>query len=100
MIARIWKGTVAPERSDEYLMLMRTVAIPDYQATPGNIGAYALRHDSTDGTEFVMLTFWESKEAIKAFAGDDIAVAKYYDFDGDFLLDMVPTVEHFEVFDR
>jgi hypothetical protein len=28
-----------------------------------------------------MVTFWESEEAICAFAGDDISVAKYYDFD-------------------
>jgi hypothetical protein len=33
-----------------------------------------------------MVTFWESEEAIRAFAGDDIGVTKYYEFDKDFLL--------------
>jgi len=37
-----------------------------------------------------MITFWESEEAIRAFAGDDINVAKYYDFDKDFLLNWNP----------
>jgi hypothetical protein len=35
-----------------------------------------------------MVTFWDSEEAIRAFAGNDISVAKYYDFDKDFLLEM------------
>jgi hypothetical protein len=37
-----------------------------------------------------MITFWESEEAIRIFAGDDINVAKYYDFDKDFLLELEP----------
>ena len=37
-----------------------------------------------------MLTFWESEESIRAFAGDDISVAKYYDFDKDFLIELEP----------
>jgi hypothetical protein len=39
-----------------------------------------------------MITFWESEEAIRAFAGDDINVAKYYDFDKDFLLELESAV--------
>jgi hypothetical protein len=39
---------------------------------------------------FLMITFWEYVEAIRAFAGDDISVAIYYDFDKDFLLELEP----------
>jgi hypothetical protein len=48
--------------------LMRTVAIPDYRSTPGNKGAYALRRIEGDTAHFLMVTFWESEEAIRAFA--------------------------------
>jgi heme-degrading monooxygenase HmoA len=99
-IARIWKGEVPLDKSDEYLEQMRTVAIPDYRSTDGNQGAFALRRDLDDRAEFVMLTFWESREAIMAFAGEDIRVAKYYDFDADVLLEMTPHVEHFDVYDN
>ena len=99
MIARIWKGDVPLERSDEYLRQMRTVAIPDYRSTAGNQGAYALRHEHEDRAEFLMLTFWDSRESIKAFAGDDISVAKYYNFDAEVLLEMNPHVDHFEIYD-
>jgi hypothetical protein len=36
MITRIWHGATPATKSDEYLNLMRTVAIPDYRSTPGN----------------------------------------------------------------
>jgi heme-degrading monooxygenase HmoA len=100
MITRIWHGRTTTAKSDEYLHLMRTVAIPDYRATPGNIGAYALRRIEGDTAHFLMLTFWESEGAIRAFAGNDINVAKYYDFDKNFLLEMEPHSTHYETFDR
>jgi len=97
MFARLWKGEVSLERSEEYLTRMRTVALPDYKATPGNRGAFCLHRLHEDRAEFLMLTFWESREAIEGFAGDDIEVAKYYDFDADVLLEMAPHVDHYEV---
>src|SRR5262249_26027238 len=100
MITRIWHGRTTAANSDEYLRLMRTVAIPDYRATPGNIGAHALRRIEGDTAHFLMLTFWESEDAIRAFAGNAINVAKYYDFDKNFLLEMEPTSTHSETFDR
>jgi len=71
MITRIWHGVTPVTKSDEYLNLMRTVAIPDYRSTPGNQGAYALRRIEGDRAHFLMVTFWESEAAIRAFAGDD-----------------------------
>ena len=40
MIARIWHGATPTGRADAYLELMRTVALPDYKAVPGNRGAW------------------------------------------------------------
>jgi hypothetical protein len=39
MIARIWHGVVPASKADEYLALMRRIALPEYLATPGNRGA-------------------------------------------------------------
>ena len=100
MITRIWHGTTHASKSDEYLKLMRTVAIPDYRATPGNQGAYALRRIEGDTAHFLMVTFWESEAAIRAFAGDDISVAKYYDFDRNFLVELEPCSIHYETYER
>lgn len=100
MIARIWHGAVPASKADEYLKLMRTVAIPDYRSIPGNKGAYALRRAEGDKAHFLMLTFWESEAAIRAFASDNINKAKYYDFDKNFLLELEPTSTHYEVYEE
>ena len=54
------------------------------------IWAPALPRIEGDTAHFLMVTFWESEAAIRAFAGDDISVAKYYDFDKDFPLELEP----------
>ena len=100
MIARLWHGMVPLAKSDAYLRLMREVAIPDYKATAGNLAAYAMRRIIGDVAHFEMLTLWESLPAIRAFAGPDAEVAKYYDFDQDFLLEFEAKARHFEIFDR
>jgi len=100
MITRIWHGRTPAAKADEYLNLMRTIAIPDYRSTPGNQGAYALRRMDGKTAHFLMVTFWESEEAIRTFAGNDISVAKYYDVDKNFLLEMEPYSTHYDMYDR
>ena len=100
MIARIWHGMVPISKSSEYLRLMRTVAIPDYKSVSGNRGAFALHRIEGENAHFIMLTFWESREAIAQFAGENIDLAKYYDFDSDFLLALEPFVRHFQMYEE
>jgi hypothetical protein len=45
-----------------------------------------------------MLTFWEDTDAIKRFAGDDYTMAKYYDFDYGYLIEMEAHVRHYEIY--
>jgi heme-degrading monooxygenase HmoA len=97
MIARLWKGRVPAGKAQAYLDLMRSVAIPDYRATPGNRGASCLSQTAEDVVHVWMLTFWDDLDAVRAFAGDPVETAKYYPFDDDFLLEKPPTAEHFEV---
>lgn len=99
MIARLWHGTVPVAKADAYLAQMRRVAIPDYQSTPGNLGAWCLHRAEGDIVHFQMLSFWPDIEAIKRFAGEDYEVAKYYDFDRDFLIELEPHVTHYTLHD-
>lgn len=98
MIARLWHGVVPISKSDEYLSLMRRIALPEYLATQGNRGAWCLQRAEGDAKHFRMLTFWDDIEAVKRFAGDDLSVAKYYGFDSEYLIEMEPHVFHYEVF--
>jgi len=97
MIARIWHGMVPVSKGDQYLDLMRRIALPEYLGTRGNRGGWCLYRKEEDVTHFEMLTFWDDADAIKRFAGDDYSMAKYYDFDSDYLIEKETRVRHYEV---
>ena len=97
MIARIWRGTVSESDKDTYYEYLRKTGLKEYAETPGNRGVHTLRRFGDGKCEFLLLTLWDSWDAIKAFAGPDYEKAVYYPEDDEFLLDRGPRVEHFEV---
>src|SRR5215467_13238114 len=97
MIARLWHGRVAATKAAAYRQFLNERAIPDYRRVPGNLSVHILERGDGDVTHFLTLTFWRDFEAIRAFAGADAAVAKYYPEDRDFLLEFEPAVVHYEV---
>jgi heme-degrading monooxygenase HmoA len=99
MIARIWRGATAADRAQEYLEYLKQTGVADYIATPGNHGVQILLRTEGDRTDFTILSYWESMDAIKAFAGDDPEVSRYYPEDDDYLIDRQPNVEHHQVAD-
>jgi heme-degrading monooxygenase HmoA len=58
-----------------------------------------LRRDDEDRTEFLTFSLWESYEAIRGFAGDEIETAVYYPKDDEFLIERDEKVAHYEVAD-
>jgi heme-degrading monooxygenase HmoA len=98
MIGRTWHGRVPAEKADAYHDYLRRTGLADYAATPGNRGVYVLRRTEGAVTHFLLLTFWESLDAIRAFAGADYERARYYPEDDEFLLEREPFVTHYEVF--
>lgn len=98
MIVRQWHGRVPAHRGDAYIELMKTVAIPDYRGTHGNLGAFCLHRRIGDVVDVTMLSWWRDRAAIEAFAGRDITAARYYPFDAEFLLEKEPHVTHYEAF--
>ncbi len=97
MIARIWRGAVRAEDAAAYAAYVQRTGIEGYQGTPGNRGAWLLRRIEGDRAEFITVSFWESREAIEAFAGQDINKAVFYPDDDQFLIERDLTVDHYEV---
>jgi heme-degrading monooxygenase HmoA len=85
------------EDSDAYLAYLQETGIRAYRSTPGNRAAYILRRAQGDRTEFVTLTFWESMDAVKGFAGETLDRAVFYPEDDRYLVDRETTVSHHEV---
>ena len=97
MIARIWHGVTPSSKADQYLDYINETGIADYQATEGNQGVYVLRKIEGDRAHFLLLTLWESLDAIKQFAGPDFEKARYYPEDDKYLLERELTVDHYDV---
>jgi heme-degrading monooxygenase HmoA len=97
MIARIWAGATRAADADTYLDYLHSTGLAEYRATPGNRGVLALRRVAGDRAEFLLLTLWDSEEAVQRFAGDDIERAVFYPEDERFLIARDERVRHFEV---
>jgi len=51
----------------------------------------------TKADQYFLLSLWESWDAIREFAGNDVEKAFYYPEDPEYLLSMQPEAEHYEV---
>jgi heme-degrading monooxygenase HmoA len=96
-IARIWKGRTLAEKADAYEKYLGETGIPMILKTPGNLGAQMLRRDDGREVEFVVISFWDSIEAIKRFAGPDYQKAVILERDREFLVAVEPNVLHYEI---
>ena len=100
MIARVWRGVVALADADVYADYIRETGFNQYAQTAGNRGAWLLRRDEGDRTEFITYSMWDSLDSIRAFAGDDIERAVYYPDDERYLVQRDDRVRHYAVEDH
>jgi heme-degrading monooxygenase HmoA len=97
MIARMWRGVVRRDDADAYVEYIVNTGMAEYRATPGNQGAWMLRRDDGDRSEIITFSLWDSRDSIRAFAGEDIDQAVFYPEDDRFLIERDPTVRHYDV---
>jgi hypothetical protein len=71
MIARQRRGWTKPTDADTYENLLKEKVLPGLRNVAGYQGGYILRHNGPDESEFVVINFFDSIEAIKRFAGPD-----------------------------
>ena len=75
MIARTWHGQTDEEHADEYIAHLKRSVVPELEAIDGYRGIHVLRRKTDDGVDFGVLTFWDSMDAIRNFAGEAIETA-------------------------
>jgi heme-degrading monooxygenase HmoA len=100
LIARIWHGWTRSWDADTYAEHLRRTALPQCREAPGNEAAYILRRGDGDHTEFAVITFWQSLDAIRAFAGEDIEQSVVSPADEIFLTGVQPSITHYEVIEQ
>ncbi|HVR77448.1 MAG TPA: antibiotic biosynthesis monooxygenase [Acidimicrobiia bacterium] len=97
MIVRIWRGWTRPEDCEAYAQYIKETGLADYSATPGCQGAHLVSRRDGDLTEFLAISFWDSVEAVQAFAGDEIGTAVFYPEDDRFLVERETVARHYTV---
>ncbi len=97
MVARIWHGRVLTKNADVYNAYLQKAGVEKIEAIHGNLGAQLLRRTEGKVTEFMVISYWPSREAIHAFAGTDIEKTHNLPRDNAFLIELEPTVKHFDV---
>ena len=97
MIVRTWHGIVPLEKAEGFRNYLLNTGVSEAKAVPGNIEAY-IYSQLQDGFEhFFMVSYWESIEAIRGFAGPNHHIAVTYPEDNKYCLISDPIVLHFEV---
>jgi heme-degrading monooxygenase HmoA len=77
MISRVWHGWTTPGNADAYETLLKNeifVGIAERQIA-GYRGIHLLRRDLGDEVEFMTVMWFDSLEAVRAFAGEEYEVA-------------------------
>jgi len=75
MIGRHWRGLAHRESAEAYQEHLERETLPRLRSIDGHRGAYVLRRELEDEVEFVVLTLWDSLEAVRRFAGEEYETA-------------------------
>ncbi|MGH7717371.1 MAG: antibiotic biosynthesis monooxygenase [Gemmatimonadaceae bacterium] len=97
MIARMWRGRADLERADDYCRHVTGKVLPALTTLGGHRGACVLRREWDGKAEFVVITFWDSLDAVRAFAGENVDAAVVEPEARAVLADFDDVVRHYEV---
>jgi heme-degrading monooxygenase HmoA len=96
VVAREWKGRVRSPGAEEYYAYLRE-GVKKLRATRGNLGVQIMRRREGEAVEFTVISYWESREAIKAYAGEDIEKPRHLPKDREYLIELPKRVLHYDV---
>lgn len=97
MIARHWRGWTRTEDADGYEDHLKTKVLPGLGAMDGYRGGFVLRKDGAEESEFVVINFFDSLEAVKRFAGEDYTAPVFEPEAKRFLSRIEDFATHYEV---
>jgi heme-degrading monooxygenase HmoA len=97
MISRQWRGVTKPGKANDYIAHLKNETFPKLSSIPGFLKASILQRELQEGTEFLIITEWESLETIHAFAGEDATKAVVPPAARELMLEFDDRVRHYTV---
>jgi len=97
MIARLWSARTTPQNWPAYERHFNESVLPELRSIAGYIGSQLLKLDTAGEIEITVLTWWQSLEAIDAFAKPDREAAVVAPLAASVLTTYDRRVRHYEV---
>ena len=97
MISRQWRGLAHPNRAQDYIKHLRTETFPELRKIPGFLDASILSRPLGPGIEFLIVTRWNSVDALAKFSGSDPEAAVVPAKAAAMMLEYDRRAKHFEV---
>jgi heme-degrading monooxygenase HmoA len=97
MVARIWHGRTPTEKADEYRQYLFDAGVKKIATLPGNRGVQMMMSRTAEQGEFMVISYWDSIDAIKGYAGAEYTKVHDLPRDKEFLIDQETLVRHFEL---
>jgi heme-degrading monooxygenase HmoA len=97
MIAREWKARATAENAARYREHFAQRVLPVLRGVGGYAGGTLLTRTTGEEIEIAVVTRWESLDAIRAFAGEDLEQAVVADEIIPLLRDWDRRVRHYEI---
>ena len=97
MISRHWTGLVKKGREDEYIAHLKNETFKKLYQIEGFVNASILKRELTEGTEFLIITKWDSLKAIREFAGEKYEDAVVPKIAREMMIRFDKLVKHYEV---
>lgn len=96
MIARVWRGATRAADGEAYAAYVEETGMATARAD-GARGTLVLRREDGDKAEFVTILLFDSLDAVRSFAGDEIHRAVFFPEDDRYLVERDLDVHHYEV---
>ena len=101
MIAREWKARCPLRHKAGFIEYLYQTGVKETSETAGFKGAQIFTREVTVDTvgmvEITLISYWDALESIKAFAGEEVDVARLYPEDDKYQLQPDTFVSHYEV---
>jgi heme-degrading monooxygenase HmoA len=97
MVARIWHGRTRADKADDYRQYLFDVGVKKIATLPGNRGVQMMVSRTAEQGEFMIISYWDSIDAIKGYAGANYTKVHDLPRDKEFLIDHESLVRHFDL---
>ena len=95
-VARIWRGKTAPHNADVYASYLYEHGVRKLESL-GARGVQMFREDRPQDSYFMVISYWDTREAMTRWAGEDPGKIRHLERDAEYLLELPTSVQILQV---